>query len=163
MTPSVPSHRHLLVTTSVTFIQLHSCHNVTIFPSCRFLSVTLTPSFPLLHAGTFLVHWLLPFPSYRHLHATMAPSLHTDTFLSQWHLLFLFVQTDTFMPHLHLVRVFSAVLVAFLYFDTCHYQIVANIKIWKSHITSEKAQITCTIPSLHTDTFLSIHLPFPLI
>ena len=32
-----------------------------------------------------------------------------------------------------LVRVFSDVLVAFLYFDICHY-LVANIKIWKSHL-----------------------------
>ena len=32
-----------------------------------------------------------------------------------------------------LVGVFSDVLVAFLYFDICHYQ-VANIKIWKSHL-----------------------------
>ena len=34
-----------------------------------------------------------------------------------------------------LVRVFSDVLEAFLYFDICHYNVlVANIKIWKSHL-----------------------------
>ena len=32
------------------------------------------------------------------------------------------------------VRVFSDVLVAFSYFDICHYQNMANIKIWKSHL-----------------------------
>ena len=31
------------------------------------------------------------------------------------------------------VQVFSDNLVAFLYFDICHY-LVANIKIWKSHL-----------------------------
>ena len=32
----------------------------------------------------------------------------------------------------NIVRVFSEVLVAFLYFDNCHL-LVANIDIWKSH------------------------------
>ena len=33
-----------------------------------------------------------------------------------------------------LVVAFSGVLVAFLYFDICHYLLVANIKIRKSHL-----------------------------
>ena len=42
-------------------------------------------------------------------------------------------QTNILLFTSNLVRVFSDVLVAFLYFDICHY-LVANIKILKSHL-----------------------------
>ena len=45
----------------------------------------------------------------------------------------LFFPSMVFKLLLKVVRVFCDVLVAFLYFDICHL-LVANIKIWKSHL-----------------------------
>ena len=61
----------------------------------------------------------------------------------------------------YLVRVFSDVLVAFLYFDICHYLVanisrflVANIKIWKSHLNIGEANTVHT--SLSTSILTNI-------